>query len=125
VTRALVSLIRIKVEKFGKSGQVTVIFEMAQPAEIAPLITQAYQLTKREGEIAQCALHGWSTAEIATKLPISANTVQDHLKAIFEKVDVGSRGELAAHLYATVPATPRSRRRLSYSWLLHIGRNPN
>ena len=79
--------------------QIAVIFELAQPAEIAPLIMQAYRLTKREGEITQCILRGWSTSEITAKLHISANTVQDHLKAIFEKVDVGSRGELAARIF--------------------------
>jgi DNA-binding CsgD family transcriptional regulator len=80
-------------------GQITVIFEIAQPAEIAPLMMQVYQLTKREVEVAQCVLRGWSTTEIAATLHISANTVQDHLKAIFEKVDVGSRGELAARIF--------------------------
>jgi DNA-binding NarL/FixJ family response regulator len=80
-------------------AQITVIFEMAQPAEIAPLMMQAYQLTKREQEVTQCVLRGWSTTEIAAKLHISANTVQDHLKAIFEKVDVSSRGELAARIF--------------------------
>ncbi len=80
-------------------GQITVIFETAQPSEIAPLIIQAYQLTKREGEVTQCILRGWSTSEIAAKLHISANTVQDHLKAIFEKVGVSSRGELAARIF--------------------------
>jgi DNA-binding CsgD family transcriptional regulator len=80
-------------------GQISVIFEIAQPAEIAPLIMQAYNLTKREGEVAQCVLHGWSTNEIAARLYISQNTVQDHLKAIFEKVDVSSRGELAARIF--------------------------
>jgi DNA-binding CsgD family transcriptional regulator len=79
--------------------QISVIFEIAKPAEIAPLIMQAYQLTKREGEIVQCVLRGWSTTEIAAKLHISSNTVQDHLKAIFKKVDVGSRGELAARIF--------------------------
>jgi DNA-binding NarL/FixJ family response regulator len=80
-------------------GQISVVFEIAQPAEISPLIMQAYDLTKREGEVTQCVLLGWSTAEIAAKLFISPNTVQDHLKAIFEKVDVGSRGELAARIF--------------------------
>ena len=83
----------------GTEGQITVVFEIAQPAEIAPLIMQAYDLTKREGEVTQCVLLGWSTAEIAAKLYISPNTVQDHLKAIFEKVDVGSRGELARRIF--------------------------
>jgi DNA-binding NarL/FixJ family response regulator len=80
-------------------AHISVIFELAQPAEIAPLMMQAYQLTKREGEITQCVLLGWSTAEIAARLYISSNTVQDHLKAIFEKVDVSSRGELAARIF--------------------------
>ncbi len=81
-------------------SQVTVIFEIAQPAEIVPLIMQAYHLTKREGEVTQCVLRGWSTTEIAAALHISSNTVQDHLKAIFQKVDVSSRGELAARLFS-------------------------
>jgi DNA-binding NarL/FixJ family response regulator len=83
----------------GSQGQIAVTFQIAQPAEIAPLIMRAYQLTKREGEITQCVLRGWSTTEIAATLHISSNTVQDHLKAIFEKVDVGSRGELAARIF--------------------------
>jgi DNA-binding CsgD family transcriptional regulator len=60
---------------------------------------QAYNLTKREGEVTQCVLRGWSTAEIGAQLHISVNTVQDHLKTIFDKVDVSSRGELAARIF--------------------------
>ncbi|MBE7512420.1 MAG: LuxR family transcriptional regulator [Anaerolineales bacterium] len=80
-------------------SQISVVFEVAQPAEITPIIMQAYRLTKRETEIAHCVLRGWSTGEIVTQLHISSNTVQDHLKAIFEKVDVSSRGELAARIF--------------------------
>jgi len=86
----------------GGEGHISVIFEMAQPAEVAPLIMQAYELTKREGEVTQCVLRGWTTSEIATRLHISQHTVQDHLKAIFEKVSVNSRGELAASLFRMV-----------------------
>ncbi|MCC6613002.1 MAG: helix-turn-helix transcriptional regulator [Anaerolineae bacterium] len=82
------------------SQQIAVIFELARPSEMAPLMMQVYQLTRREGEIAQCVLQGWSTTEIASRLHISANTVQDHLKAIFDKVGAGSRGELAARIFA-------------------------
>jgi DNA-binding CsgD family transcriptional regulator len=88
-----------RLRREGSPAQISVIVERAQPAEIAPLIMQVYDLTKREGEVTQCILRGWSTHEIAARLHISRHTVQDHLKAIFEKVDVSSRGELAARLF--------------------------
>lgn len=84
----------------GGPGQIAVLFEAAQPAEIAPLLLRAYHLTKREGEVTRLILRGRSTREIADSMHISLNTVQDHLKAIFEKVNVSSRRELAASIFA-------------------------
>jgi DNA-binding CsgD family transcriptional regulator len=80
--------------------QVAVIFEVARPVEIAPLIAQAYDLTKREGEIMQSVLRGLSTAEMVDTFHIASHTVQDHLKAIFEKAGVSSRRELVGRLFA-------------------------
>jgi len=88
-----------RLRREAEQGQIAVMFETAQSVEIAPLIMQAYHLTKREGEITQCILRGWSTTEIASALHISSNTIQDHLKAIFEKVDVHSRRELAGRIF--------------------------
>lgn len=79
--------------------QISVIFEEPQPAEMSPLIMAAYDLTRREQQITQSVLLGWSTAEISARLHISPGTVQDHLKAIFEKTDVNSRGELAGRIF--------------------------
>jgi len=81
-------------------GQIAVIFETARPAEVAPLIVQAYGLSKRESEIIQMVARGLSTTEIAETFHISSSTVQDHLKAIFEKVGVRSRRELVGQLFA-------------------------
>jgi DNA-binding CsgD family transcriptional regulator len=81
-----------------RQHELAVLIEPAQPVELMPLMTQVYQLTARECEVIQHVLRGSSTLEIATALCITANTVQDHLKSIFEKVGVHSRGELAAHL---------------------------
>ena len=49
---------------------IAVILEIAQAVEIAPLIIQAYDLSKREGEITLCVVRGLSTAEIASELNI-------------------------------------------------------
>ena len=86
----------------GASGerQIAVIVEPAAPAEIAPLVLQAYGLTDREAQVAQLVLRGFSTREIADGLFIAALTVQQHLKAVFEKTGVRSRRELVAHVFA-------------------------
>ena len=81
-------------------GQIAVIFEEARPSEIAPLIVDAYGLTKREGEITRLVLRGLSTAEVSNELYITPKTVRDHFKSIFDKVGVRSRRELAAGIFA-------------------------
>jgi DNA-binding CsgD family transcriptional regulator len=81
-------------------GQIAVIFEEARPSEIAPLIVDAYGLTKREGEIIRLVLRGLSTAEVSNELYITPNTVRDHFKSIFDKVGVRSRRELVAGIFA-------------------------
>jgi DNA-binding CsgD family transcriptional regulator len=81
-------------------GHIAVIFEVAQPVEIAPLIAQAYDLSRREAEILQSVVRGLSTTEMGDTFHIASYTVQDHLKAIFEKVGVGSRRELIGQIFA-------------------------
>ena len=83
----------------GTERQIAVIFEEARPSEIAPLIVDAYGLTKREGEITRLALRGLSTAEVSEELHITPNTVRDHFKSIFEKVGVRSRRELVGRVF--------------------------
>ena len=73
--------------------------EPAHAPELAPLIADAYGLTERERRVTELAAKGLSTNDIGQRLHLSAYTVQDHLKTIFDKTGAGSRGELVARLF--------------------------
>jgi DNA-binding CsgD family transcriptional regulator len=79
--------------------QVAVIIQPATPNEVAPLVALAYGLTDRETEITRLCMQGRSTKEIAATLFLSAYTVQDHLKAIFEKTGARTRNELVGQVF--------------------------
>ncbi|MBV8946971.1 MAG: helix-turn-helix transcriptional regulator [Solirubrobacterales bacterium] len=85
----------------AKGGETTtaIIIEDAKPAEIAPIIVSAYRLTEREAEVTRRILQGLSTKEIAAEMYLSAYTIQDYLKSVFDKVGVRSRRQLTARLY--------------------------
>jgi DNA-binding CsgD family transcriptional regulator len=84
----------------GALGNTALAIEPAKAAEIAPIIVQAYELTPREQEITRLIAHGLNTAAIASRLHLSAHTVRDYVKTIFDKAGVSSRGELVARLFA-------------------------
>ena len=81
-------------------GTVAVVIEPAKSAEIAPIVIEAYGLSPRERDVVRALARGSSTPEIAGELFLSAHTVRDHIKSVFEKLGVSSRGELVAKLFA-------------------------
>ena len=65
------------------------------------MLLSAHGLTAREADVARLVLRGLSTTAIADNLHISGNTVQDHLKAVFDKTGVRSRRDLIGQFLAT------------------------
>ncbi|HEY4021217.1 MAG TPA: helix-turn-helix transcriptional regulator [Pseudonocardiaceae bacterium] len=80
------------------SGNIAVVIDAAPTSDIAQLLMLAYALTPRERQVLQQIIAGAPSAAIAAQLHVSRHTVQDHLKAIFAKVGVRSRGGLVAHV---------------------------
>jgi DNA-binding CsgD family transcriptional regulator len=83
----------------GPGAPVAVMIEPARPHELAPLVADAYGLTEREREVTRLVARGLQTNAIAARMHLSSWTVQDHVKAIFEKVGVVTRGELVARVF--------------------------
>ncbi|MEU9841590.1 helix-turn-helix transcriptional regulator [Actinomadura sp. NPDC048032] len=84
----------------GSPGPTAVVVQPAAGSDMAPVIAEAYGLSARELEITQLIARGLTTGGIAAELVISPHTVRDHVKAVFAKTRVSSRGELVAKLFA-------------------------
>jgi DNA-binding CsgD family transcriptional regulator len=90
---------RLRGRAGGDGSQVAVVLEPARPEQVAPVIARAAGLSPREREVAMLVLQGRSTTEIAQRLFISPWTVQDHVTAIFDKVGVRNRRDLAGEVF--------------------------
>ena len=87
------------------AGRTAVIIHPATPQDVAPVIALSYGLTARECHVAMQCVQGRPTKEIARALSLSPYTVQDHLKSIFDKTGVRSRGELVGQIFLDHYAT--------------------
>ena len=76
------------------------------PPELAPLIADAYGLTDRERHVTELVAKGLSTNDIGQRLHLSAYTVQDHLKSIFDKTAPAREANSSPLLIPALPAGP-------------------
>ncbi|WP_345712282.1 helix-turn-helix transcriptional regulator, partial [Kineococcus glutinatus] len=81
------------------AGDIAVTIEPAGPPEVLPLVMAAHGLTAREADVVGAMLRGDSTQEIAQALHLSPYTVQDHFKAVFGKLGVSSRRQVATRVF--------------------------
>jgi DNA-binding CsgD family transcriptional regulator len=81
------------------SKRVAIVIQPARSEQTASLRLEAYGLTTREREIATSLAQGLSTGDLARRLQLSPYTVQDHVKAIFEKTGVRTRRQLVARIF--------------------------
>ena len=82
----------------GDAAPVAVIVERARPAEVSAMLVDAYGLTARQRDVLGRILLGRSMMQLAHSLGISEHTAHDHRKAIYRRMGVSSRSELAALL---------------------------
>ena len=94
------SWLKLHASPLGDDGRVAVMIEAARPTDLVPILLESYGLTARESEVVLLLARGMSTKEMAADLCISAHTVNDHIKVIFTKTGVSSRGELVAKLFS-------------------------
>ena len=83
----------------AEDGRTAVIIQPATPHEVAPVIAMAYGLSPRECHLTTLCMQGRSTKEMAHAMSLSVYTIQDHMKSIFDKTGVRSRGELVGQIF--------------------------
>ena len=84
------------------SSTTQAVMQRSEPVPVPPppadFARETVHLTRKELEVVRMVAQGLPNKEIASRMFISEQTVKNHLRAIFEKVRVGDRLELA--LYA-------------------------
>jgi len=88
---------RVRTMPLRRNGKGKVVLLERYPPEhrLQPKLTDL-KLSRRESDMAVFVVQGYSNREIAERSFICEQTVKDHLHAIFEKLEVRSRGELTA-----------------------------
>jgi DNA-binding CsgD family transcriptional regulator len=89
----------------GDAG-IAVTLRAATASELFDVACRAHGLSRRERQVVALLVPGLDTRALAQRLSISPHTVQDHLKSVFAKLHVHSRGELLARIDGSSPAAP-------------------
>ena len=80
----------------SKAGPTSAVREAATAMALGA--ERFHRLTQREVEVVEGLTGGLPISELAAKLRISPNTVRNHLKSIFRKLNVRSQTQLLSRL---------------------------
>jgi DNA-binding CsgD family transcriptional regulator len=92
---------RLDTTPAAAAGDVAVSIEPATAGDRVSVFARACGLTPRETELLRRLAGGAGTREVARQMFVSENTVQDHLKSIFDKSGDRSRRALLARALGT------------------------
>jgi DNA-binding CsgD family transcriptional regulator len=93
-----VGQVRIEASTSSTDDALAVVLTPERPPAL-PTAPDDWSLTPAERQVFAQLLHGESNASIAAQLHISANTVQSHLRHIYEKSGANNRSQLLAHFF--------------------------
>ncbi|MCG3111646.1 MAG: response regulator transcription factor [Candidatus Manganitrophus sp. SB1] len=107
----LVEAVRLAIEKRALQLQNRWIVQIEGRMEIVEMkkVQETFHLSEREIDVVKCLCRGDANKEIADHLFISAFTVKDHLKKIYQKMGVHNRAALVSKILsnAMLDTAPR------------------
>lgn len=83
-----------------------VLQEFHEPEKLREGAVKCFELTEREEEILKELIKGSSYKDISDSLSLSIHTVNNHIRKIYEKMRVSSRGEAVARAISTASSVP-------------------
>jgi DNA-binding CsgD family transcriptional regulator/GAF domain-containing protein len=90
--------VRVEASPGGPDGSVAVVLAPERPPA-PPAVPEGWPLTNQQRRIVGLLLRGMSNHQIAATLEASENTVEWHLRAIYDTLGVRSRTQLLARLF--------------------------
>jgi DNA-binding CsgD family transcriptional regulator len=91
----------LRAARLGSDARIAVTVEEISPGERTVVFARACGLAARETELLQHLTTGADTRTVASRMFLSENTVQDHLKSIFDKTGTRSRRALLSRALGT------------------------
>lgn len=90
--------LRVEATLGTQPGSVAVVLS-TPPRPRPPTVPDSWPLTPAERDVVAQLVGGLTNRQIADRLCVSENTVQTHLRRVYDKLDVHSRGELVARYF--------------------------